>query len=138
MQFFGIGLFELVMIMVVALLVVGPDRLPQTAREIGKVVRELRRYAFNVREEIKEGFGELTSEVEATRGEFTELGRSLKSSGLEIERELKETSDAAGQGEFVDSENAPRTAARKRSSNGSRGSASRRPQSPVSDSDSES
>jgi sec-independent protein translocase protein TatB len=137
MQFFGIGLFELAMIMIVALLVVGPDRLPQTAREIGKVVRTLRRYAFSVQQEIKEGFGELTSEVEATRGEFTELGRSLKSSGLEIERELKETGEAA-KGEFVDAEEAPRTTARKRSNNGSRGGAPRRPPSPVSDSDSES
>jgi sec-independent protein translocase protein TatB len=138
MQFFGIGLFELAMILLVALLVVGPDRLPQTAREIGKVVRTLRRYAFNVQQEIKEGFGELTSEVEATRSEFTELGRSLKTSGLEIERELKETGDAAAEGEFVDAEDSPRGATRRRSSNGTRGSASRRPPSPVSDADSES
>jgi sec-independent protein translocase protein TatB len=129
MQFFGIGLFELAMIMIVALIVVGPDKLPQTAREIGKVVRTLRSYASGVQREIREGFGDLTAEVDATRSEFEDLGRSLKTSGLEIERELEDTTDAA-KGEFVDAETAPRTSKRTRSNNGSRGAA-RTPRSTV-------
>ena len=134
MQFFGVGMFELAMIMIVALIVVGPDRLPQTAREIGKVVRTLRRYASSVQREVREGFGELTAEVDATRGEFEDLGRSLKTSGLEIERELEETSEAA-QGEFIDAETDPKATRRRRSTNGARG-ARRRPPSTVKDSDS--
>ncbi|HEX5938853.1 MAG TPA: Sec-independent protein translocase protein TatB [Dehalococcoidia bacterium] len=133
MQFFGIGLFELAMIMIVALIVVGPDKLPQTAREIGKVVRTLRSYASGVQREIRESFGELTAEVDATRGEFEDLGRTLKSSGLEIERELEDTSDAA-KGEFVDAESEPRTTRRSRSSNGARGAA-RTPQPKVKEPD---
>lgn len=103
MQFFGVGMFELAMIMIVALIVVGPDKLPQTAREIGKVVRTLRRYAYGVQREVTEGFSELTDEVEATKGEFRDLGESLKVSGREVEREFEQTGEAV-RGEFVDAE----------------------------------
>jgi sec-independent protein translocase protein TatB len=41
-SFFGIGLFELVMIAVVALLVMGPERLPGAMREVAKYMRQLR------------------------------------------------------------------------------------------------
>jgi sec-independent protein translocase protein TatB len=127
MQFFGIGLFELVMVLLVSLLVVGPDRLPQTAREIGKVVRSLRRYANSVRNEVLEGFNELTEEVEATRSEFRDLETSLRASQTEIERELRETSRAAEQGEFVDSEASPDMPRAGRGRNGARAGSSTQP-----------
>jgi sec-independent protein translocase protein TatB len=126
MQFFGFGLFELVMVLLVTLLVVGPDRLPQTAREIGKVVRSLRGYANSVRNEVLEGFNELTEEVEATRGEFRELETSLRASQTEIERELRETSRVAEQGEFVDSEARPDRPSAGRGRNGASAASSAR------------
>ena len=39
---FGIGTWELVVIFLVALVVLGPRRLPHVARSIGKALRELR------------------------------------------------------------------------------------------------
>ncbi len=41
-SFFGIGIFELMMIAVIALLVLGPERLPSAMREIAKFIRQLR------------------------------------------------------------------------------------------------
>jgi sec-independent protein translocase protein TatB len=107
MEFFGVGLFELAMILLVTLIVVGPDRLPETAREIGKVVRTLRRYAWSVQREVTEGFSELTEEVEATKAEFKDLGTDLKSTGRSVETELKQVGDDV-QGEFVDAEAQPK------------------------------
>ena len=43
MEIFGIGLPELLVIAVVALIVMGPDRLPEAARTIGKAVYDFRR-----------------------------------------------------------------------------------------------
>ena len=40
---FGIGMPELLVILVVALVVLGPQRLPEVARALGKALAELRR-----------------------------------------------------------------------------------------------
>ena len=45
MNFGGVGGLELLVIMVVAMLVLGPSRMASTARTLGKVSRELRKGA---------------------------------------------------------------------------------------------
>lgn len=51
---FGIGLPELIVILVVALIVVGPSKLPELAKSIGKAFNEFRRMADEVKETIEE------------------------------------------------------------------------------------
>jgi sec-independent protein translocase protein TatB len=55
-SFFGIGLFELVMIAVVALLVLGPERLPGTMREVAKWMRQLRNLSSEFQSQFSEEF----------------------------------------------------------------------------------
>lgn len=43
MNFMGIGPWELVLILIIALLVFGPRRLPEIGRALGKTVAEFRR-----------------------------------------------------------------------------------------------
>jgi sec-independent protein translocase protein TatB len=50
---FDIGFWELALIGVVALLVVGPDRLPALARTVGLWVGRIRRYVSTVRDDIE-------------------------------------------------------------------------------------
>jgi sec-independent protein translocase protein TatB len=50
---FDIGFWELALIGVVALLVVGPDRLPALARTIGLWLGRIRRYVSTVRDDIE-------------------------------------------------------------------------------------
>jgi Tat protein translocase TatB subunit len=50
---FGIGMPELLVILVVALVVLGPRRLPELARALGKAVAELRRQTNDLREEFQ-------------------------------------------------------------------------------------
>ncbi len=50
---FDIGFWELALIGVVALLVVGPDRLPGLARAVGLWVGRIRRYVSTVRDDIE-------------------------------------------------------------------------------------
>ncbi|HEV8535114.1 MAG TPA: Sec-independent protein translocase protein TatB [Candidatus Limnocylindria bacterium] len=49
---FGIGTGELLLILVIALLVLGPERMPKVARDIGRVVGDLRRTSDELREEF--------------------------------------------------------------------------------------
>jgi Tat protein translocase TatB subunit len=49
---FGIGPEELVLVLVIALIVLGPERLPKVARDLGRVVADLRRTSDELREEF--------------------------------------------------------------------------------------
>src|SRR5210317_2539033 len=51
---FGIGLPELILIMAVALIVVGPDKLPELARSLGKGIVELKKAASSLKESLNE------------------------------------------------------------------------------------
>ena len=58
---FGIGLPELLLIMAVALIVVGPEKLPELAKALGKGVVELKKAAAGLRESFEEETGEQSS-----------------------------------------------------------------------------
>jgi sec-independent protein translocase protein TatA len=49
---FGLGGPEIVIILVVALLLFGPRRLPEMGRSIGQAIREFQKGAKNIREEF--------------------------------------------------------------------------------------
>ena len=49
---FGIGIPELLVIFVVALLVLGPQRLPEVAKALGKALAEFRRATSDLSEEL--------------------------------------------------------------------------------------
>ena len=49
-----IGAMELIVIFIVALLVIGPDKLPQYARKFGAALKEFRKASSDVTKEIRE------------------------------------------------------------------------------------
>ena len=59
---FNVGAGELILIVVVALLVLGPQRLPEFARAIGKFVREFRRQTDEVRTVVEREFYKMDQE----------------------------------------------------------------------------
>lgn len=64
---FGIGIPELIVILIVALLVVGPSKLPELARSLGKALSEFRRMA----DEVKETFDEEVLKEDDTKNVVT-------------------------------------------------------------------
>ncbi len=54
---FGIGIPEFLVILVVALVVFGPDRLPDFARQAGRLVRQVRTLTRQARDDIRAELG---------------------------------------------------------------------------------
>lgn len=63
---FGIGLPEMMVIAVVAVLVFGPDRLPDFARQAGRLVRQVRKMTEAARDDIRAELGPEFSDFELT------------------------------------------------------------------------
>ncbi len=71
---FGIGLPELLVIMAVALIVVGPDKLPGLARSVAKTLMELKQTA----EEVKNSFHEETNSLSDIKPELEDAAKRLR------------------------------------------------------------
>ena len=63
---FGIGLPELLVIVVIAMFVFGPDRLPEFARQSGRFIRQVRKLTQQARDDIRSELGPEYSEFELT------------------------------------------------------------------------
>ncbi len=104
---FDIGFTEIALISVVALLIVGPERLPSMVRKVGLWVGRIRRYATSVRQDIERELhaeelrelsresgkiggelGGLKSAMDETRNALGDMSRSFKEAAREAESEL--------------------------------------------------
>jgi len=61
---FDINPGELVILLIVAIVVIGPERLPKYAAELGRLVREVRTFARNAREQVRSEMGEEFDDVD--------------------------------------------------------------------------
>lgn len=52
----SLGPAEILVILVVALIVLGPERLPKAARQIGKAVAEVRQWSGGIQDEVRNAF----------------------------------------------------------------------------------
>lgn len=91
MDFLGIGLPELIVILVVAVIVVGPKRLPEVAVQIARVIRQLRGYATDVTAQMRSELDELTREYEQVRKELQEFRQAATKDLESVSREVDRT-----------------------------------------------
>ncbi len=76
---FGIGLPEMILIMALALIVVGPDKLPDLARSLAKGIMELKKTA----EGLKDSFAEEGNPLDDIIPDLEDAAKSLKNNLLE-------------------------------------------------------
>ena len=118
---FGIGIPEIIIIIVVALVFIGPDKLPGVLRSIGKGLVELKRATSDVRstvqdemhkieeeielKEIRESAQDLSNELGGVASKIDTLSLSKLSSGEQLEK----IADTLDKTEKDDSEDQPDT-----------------------------
>jgi len=83
---FDIGFSEIVVIGVVALIVIGPERLPKTARMLGHLFGRLQRYVSEVKSDISREMelDELRRLQREVKGVATDLQQSMTSVASEV------------------------------------------------------
>lgn len=63
---FGVGIPELMVIAFVAILVFGPDRLPEYAKQAGRLARQLRNLANSAQTQLREELGPEYADLKLT------------------------------------------------------------------------
>src|SRR5919201_5807512 len=96
---FDVGFSEIVVIAVVALIVIGPERLPKTARTLGLLFGRLQRYVNDVKADINremelDELRRLQREMQGAAREFeqtvTSAANNVATGVRNVERELNE------------------------------------------------
>jgi len=91
---FGIGMPEMVVILVVALIVLGPRRLPEVARALGKGLAEFRKVTGDVNKELDAARAMI--EAEARQHEADQRRKSREKSLADARSAAAEPSPAEG------------------------------------------
>ncbi len=91
---FGIGFTELLLVLVVALLVLGPDKLPEVARTAAKAYNDLRRTGLDLKRTVTDmdlsGVVKEGLDVKDKRGE-----KSTKNTSTAETSRVKDSDDAS-------------------------------------------
>lgn len=92
---FDVGFSELLVIAVVALLVLGPERLPKAARFAGLWVRRARAQWSSVKAEFERDIAdeELKRTLRDTQASLRDVQASLRDAGSGLRREFESASD---------------------------------------------
>ena len=99
---FNIGMSEMILVFIVALIVFGPDRLPEIARTVGKSVNELKKMGNDIVDaatETKDTAKNVSQiemkEVEESLQKFKEAHNMLAEGSDAVRNEVEETTELA-------------------------------------------
>jgi sec-independent protein translocase protein TatA len=95
MDLFGIGPLEIIFILVIGLLVFGPDKLPQIGRDIGKALRSFKKATSDISAEMSKEMKELEEQGKQADTKKGTLGvaaieKKLEPAPLKDMKELEE------------------------------------------------
>jgi TatA/E family protein of Tat protein translocase len=88
---------ELIVIFVVALIVFGPDKLPEIARKLGKGLSSLKKSLDEVKTEVQSGLDEIkdTSGIKEALNEGAALKKSLQDMTEQVKTDFKDAVDVS-------------------------------------------
>jgi len=92
-EFLGVGYQELLLVLILMLVVVGPERLPAMAYQIGRAVRTLQQYARAVRNEFSDEIGYVEEQYKTLRGEVDATRLSLRDEQAKMNAEFRDATE---------------------------------------------
>jgi sec-independent protein translocase protein TatB len=92
---FDIGFSELIVIALVALIVIGPERLPRVARTLGALLGRAQRYVNDVKSDIQREVD--LDELKNIRSTFQDAAKSVEQSVHQAGEELQAAGEALNQ-----------------------------------------
>ena len=100
---FDIGFSELLVIGIVALVVIGPEKLPRVARTVGTLLGKAQRYVNDVKSEVNRSMelDELRKMKSTVEDAAREVEHSIHSEANAIEKSFKDTDDATAASEVT-------------------------------------
>lgn len=99
---FDVGFWEMALIMVLALLILGPERLPRAARSVGLLIGRARAAWYSVRSEMDREFQ--LQEMQKMARSLEEEVEQVRKSGREFEAELNRAVEGAAKGRSPEEE----------------------------------
>ncbi|RTZ43274.1 twin-arginine translocase subunit TatB [Candidimonas sp. SYP-B2681] len=90
---FDVSFSELLLIGVIALIVIGPERLPKVARTLGHLVGRAQRYVSDVKTDIQREMD--LDELSSLKGQMEDAAKSVKSSMQDASDSLRQPLDEA-------------------------------------------
>src|SRR5574343_782050 len=97
---FDIGFSELMVIGIVALIVIGPERLPKVARTLGHLLGRAQRYVHDVKSDINREIQ--LDELKKLQSQVTDSARELESSVRNEIETARSAGEAPAQGAAAD------------------------------------
>ncbi len=93
MGFMGLGAPEMLIIAVIALVIFGPNRLPEVAGQIGKVVRDIRKMTGDLTSELEKN-ADLKDIKDAVQKELGGIQSQINSASAAVNKEVKSATSA--------------------------------------------
>ena len=92
---FDVGFSELIVIALVALIVIGPERLPRVARTVGALLGRAQRYVNEVKADIQREVD--LDELKNLKSTFEDAAKTVEQSLHQVEQELQATGESLNQ-----------------------------------------
>ena len=97
----GIGMSELIVVFIIALLVIGPDKLPQYARKCGEALAVFRKASDEATREIKKNIVEPLEEAQKPLREamepVEEIGQAVKGNLKDVQASIEHIGKSSGE-----------------------------------------
>jgi TatA/E family protein of Tat protein translocase len=98
---FGIGMPELILILAIALIVIGPKKLPDLAKSLGRTMREFKRATNEFKESIE--IDDEINEINDVKKSFDDLSNEIREN-IDVTKKLSDLNDKGEESNDIENE----------------------------------